>query len=149
MLGRQAFNDGKPDIALIHFLRIFVDTHSNEESAIDESQDFLDDIQLAWNSLGAGADEVARTAGLSLPEPVFDITRTAIHSQILNPAAIRSDTEAWQSLDKQFVESGFPYRPDGSQTDYRRPQSLLRDATLNIFMTGGTPASYPAFLLLD
>lgn len=137
MLGRLAFNDGNAEVALMHFLRVLVDVTSEEDSTIGESQDFLDDLQLAWASLGNDADKVAQAAGLTLPAPLFDTRRTSIHSETLNPAVIRSDTDAWMDLDQQFVDRGFPYRPEASDALHTKPSTLLEDVTLNIFTTGG------------
>lgn len=137
MLGRLAFNDGNAEVALMHFLRVLVDVSSGEDSTIGESQDFLDDLQLAWASLGNNADKVAQAAGLKLPAPIFDTRRTSIRSETLNPAVIRSDTDAWMDLDQQFVDRGFPYRPEGSDAMQTKPSTLLEDVTLNIFTTGG------------
>lgn len=137
MLGRQAYNDGKAAVALSHFLNVIVEDASNEGPTKEEGQDFLDDLQLAWNSLGRTADDIARSTGLKLPEKIFDPKRTAIHSKILNPAAIRSDTEAWTSLEQLFLEHGFPYTPEGSRAVVKKPASLLDDITLNIATVEG------------
>lgn len=135
MLGQQAFNDGKADIALMHFLRNLVKKSEADNSS--ESRDFLDDIELAWARLGTDADDMAKSSGLCLPEKVFDIKRTAIHAEVFNPAAIRSDSDAWLSLEQSFIEVGFPYTPAGSTVAIKRPHSLLDNATSNVVLIGG------------
>lgn len=135
MLGRLAFNDGKADIALMHFLRIVV-SNSDGDSA-NEAQDFLDDIQLAWERLGDSADALAEASGFTLPEALFDKKRTKIRAGVLDLSAIRSDAEMWSSLEQQLLDRGFPYTPDDSATQIKRPASLLGDATLNRVTVGG------------
>ena len=138
MLGRQAFNDGKAEIALMHFLRVLVETSDADNAA--ESRDFLDDIELAWARLGDNADDLSKSAGFALPNRIFDAKRTAVHVEILNPAIIRSDTDAWSSLEKTFLEVGFPYVTAGSITPMKRPLSLMDDATSNVVIVGGMQA---------
>lgn len=138
MLGRQAFNDGKAEVALMHFLRVLVEASDADNAA--ESRDFLDDIELAWARLGDSADDVSKSAGFTLPSKIFDVKRTAVHVEILNPAVIRSDTDAWSSLEKTFLEVGFPYTPAGSSAPTKRPLSLMDDATSNVVIVGGKQA---------
>lgn len=141
MLGRQAYNDGKPEIALRHFLRILVEHCEGDDASAD--QDFLDDLELAWSRLGDTADQMSVSEGFTLPRTVFDPSRTAIRVKALNPAAIRSDMEAWTSLEQTFLDKGFPYVPEGAQNPIKRPSSLLDDASINIAITGGTSRSPP------
>jgi len=135
MLGQQAFNDGKADIALMHFLRILV--KKSEEDNTSKSRDFLDDIELAWARLGNDADKITKSLAFGLPAKVFDIKGTAIHAEVFNPAAIRSDSDAWLSLEQKFLEIGFPYIPAGSTVPTKRPLSLLDNVTSNVVLIGG------------
>jgi hypothetical protein len=137
MLGRQAFNDGKPAEALIHFLRVLVDDTSSEHSAPIESQDFLDDLELAWARLGVEADVVSEKFHLKPPEPIFVVNRTTILGNSLYPAAALADTEAWSNLEQTYLQTGYPYTPEGSSSTIRAPLSLLDDAVLNVVTLGG------------
>lgn len=137
MLGRQAFNDGRPAEALVHFLRVLVDDRSLEHSAPVESQDFLDDLELAWARLGNEADTVSETFQLKPPEPVFLADRTTIMGNSLYPAAALTDIEAWSSLERTYIQTGYPYTPEGSSTAIKAPLSLLDDAVLNVVTLGG------------
>lgn len=135
MLGRQAYNDGKPEVALVHFLRIILQHSEGEEGSAD--QDFLDDLQLAWTRLGDNADQISASERLRLSESIFETSQTTIRAEILNPAAVRSDMEAWVSLEQAFLDTGYPYVDGESDKPVKRPFTLLDDVSTNVVITGG------------
>ena len=136
-LGRQAYNNGQSDQAIQHFVKLLsgypLDSSDAEEG---DDQGFLDDFTLAWTALGEGADLAATSSNLVLPEPIFDKTETVLISSADSENGTKTDAIAWTTLEKEFLDCGFPYQTAGGEVR-KRPDSLLPNEVTKNLIVGG------------
>lgn len=150
-LGRQAYNVGKADEAVEHFLELLVGAGvQGDEAAGEES--WLDDFGLAWEvrlcsarsaggradalntvqHLGADADRIVAERGLKLQATIFDAKDA--HVRILqngdvSAVEVDSASEAWKDLETDFLASGF--------VGQKKPLSLSKAGKGNEAVVGG------------
>ena len=124
MLGQQAYNTGKPDQAVQHFIRLLHGTISTSiRDDIENEQQVLDDFRLAWEALKDRAEVLTLPAPLQLPMTIFDKAKTVLTAK---RGAVYQDpsTAIWKSLEEIFLSQGYPYT-DSEGRLIQRPLTLL------------------------
>lgn len=100
-LGRQAYNVGKSDDAVEHFLQLLVG--AGDGAAVGD--DWLDDFALAWEHLGPDeAGRVMDERGLVFPVTVFAASDTQIQVLARDGIAVEDAADpAWAGLAAELL----------------------------------------------
>ncbi|KAL8283651.1 hypothetical protein RQP46_005446 [Phenoliferia psychrophenolica] len=132
-LGRQAYNVGKSDEAVEHFLELLVgaDVRGDDDGG---EPSWLEDFGLAWEHLGADAPRVVGERNLKLHATIFDAKHAHVRIPQSGEALDKSLTAAaaWADLERDFLQFGF------SGPAARRPAKLVKVGSGNEAVVGET-----------
>lgn len=103
LLGRQAYNEGHAAEALKHFLHVMLVEQEMSDQALEQSQDYMDDLKLTWDRLD-GDPAIAQTIEEdNFPHNLIDTKRTRILSRNIHQTVDDADAEAWSSLETHYA----------------------------------------------
>ncbi|KAK4704695.1 trafficking protein particle complex subunit 8, partial [Phenoliferia sp. Uapishka_3] len=129
-LGRQAYNVGKSEDAIEHFLELLAGAEGGGESGGEQS--WLDDFGLAWEHLGDEAPRIVAERNLKLHATIFDAKYATVRipqgSELIGKD---NSPEEWSKLESEFLQHGFP----GSA---KKPPSLVKVGDGNQAVVGET-----------
>lgn len=151
-LGRQAYNVGKSDEAVAHFLELLVGADAEAGDDDGGEQSWLDDFGLAWEvrffsaapstmsadqstcsqHLGADAPRVVAERNLQLHATIFDARHAHVRIPQSGDAVDKGPTgDAWAALEREFLQFGFP-------GPARKPATLVKVGVGNEAVVGET-----------